>query len=274
MIIAHCDRDISFTMAASSFNKPVVGQFAKALNVIPVVRPEDSKKKGTGKLKILSNKELKGIGTKFLEEAQNAFKSGIASIAVANKNFIIEKVVDNETITIKEFKEDLHHLLDKELDYFYIPKLDNSFMFKEAYKQLTNDGCILIFPEGTSHDRTDFLKLKAGIALMSLGAMAENKCKNVNIVPVGLNYFKRDEFRSEVIIEFGKPFQVPQEWADLYKTNKRDSIERLLKEVECVFINFYFPIYLENESCYFNCSFFSRVKIPLLCKKTICTSRY
>jgi glycerol-3-phosphate O-acyltransferase / dihydroxyacetone phosphate acyltransferase len=234
MIIAHCDRDISFTMAASSFNKPVVGQFAKALNVIPVVRPEDSKKKGSGKIKIVSNKELKGFGTKFLEETPNVFKSGIASIAIGNKNLLIDKVIDNETIAIKDIKEDLQDLLEKEHDYFFIPKLDNSSMFKEAYKRLTNDGCIVIFPEGTSHDRTDILKLKAGIALMSLGAMAENKCKNVNIVPVGLNYFKRDEFRSEVIIEFGKPFEVPQEWAEMYKTNKRDSIELLLKEVECV----------------------------------------
>ena len=234
MIIAHCDRDVSFTMAASSFSKPIVGQCAKALNSIPVVRPEDSKKKGVGKLKIISNKELKGIGTKFIEETQNAFKCGIASIAVANKNFIIEKVIDNDTIIIKDLKEDLHELFDKEHDFFYIPKLDNSSLFKEAYKRLANNGCIAIFPEGTSHDRTDFIKLKAGIALMSLGAMAENNCTRVNIVPVGLNYFKRDEFRSEVIIEFGKPFEVPQEWAELYKTNKRESIEYLLKEVESV----------------------------------------
>jgi len=236
MIIAHCDRDISFTMAASSFNKPVVGQCAKVLNVIPVVRPEDSKKKGKGKLKIISNKELKGVGTKFNQEMPNMFKSGIASIAVANKNFIIEKIIDDETIAIKDPKEDLKEFYNIEYDYFYIPKLDNSLMFKEAYNRLTNNGCIAIFPEGTSHDRTDFIKLKAGIALMSLGAMAENNCKNVNIVPVGLNYFKRDEFRSEVIIEFGKPFQVPNEWAEMYKTNKRDSIELLLKEVEAVIL--------------------------------------
>jgi len=234
MIIAHCDREVSFTMAASSFSKPIIGQCAKALNSIPVVRPEDSKKKGVGKLRVVSNKELKGIGTKFLEETQNAFKCGIASIAVSNKNFIIEKVIDNETVTIKDLKEDLQELLEKEHDFFYIPKLDNSSLFKEAYKRLANNGCIAIFPEGTSHDRTEFIKLKAGIALMSLGAMAENDCKRVNIVPVGLNYFKRDEFRSEVIIEFGKPFEVPDEWAELYKTNKRESIEHLLKEVEGV----------------------------------------
>lgn len=59
MILSHCNRDISFTMAASSYNKPVIGQLAKALNVIPVFRPEDSKKKGTGKVKFDSYTEIK-----------------------------------------------------------------------------------------------------------------------------------------------------------------------------------------------------------------------
>lgn len=113
-----------------------------------------------------------------------------------------------------------------------MPKLDNSVLFKEAYNVLANDGCICIFPEGTSHDRPDFIKLKAGIAFMSLGAMAEYNCKNVRIVPVGLNYYNREKFRSEVNIEFGKPFEVPTQWAEEFKTNKREVTEKLLKEVE------------------------------------------
>lgn len=114
----------------------------------------------------------------------------------------------------------------------FLPKLDNSVLFKEAYNILSNNGCICIFPEGTSHDRPDFIKLKAGIAFMSLGAMAEHNCKNVKIVPVGLNYFNREKFRSDVNIEFGKPFEVPTQWAEEFKTNKRDVTEKLLKEVE------------------------------------------
>jgi len=107
-------------------------------------------------------------------------------------------------------------------------------------KQLTflnKNGTICIFPEGTSHDRTDFIKLKAGIAMMALDAMVDWKkktgeYKNVKILPVGLNYFKREEFRSEVIIEFGKAFVVPSEWSDEYLVNKRETSEKLLKEVE------------------------------------------
>ena len=58
----------------------------------------------------------------------------------------------------------------KSFEFFYVPKVDNSFLFKEAYKRLSEIGSICIFSEGTSHDRTNLLKLKAGIALMALGA--------------------------------------------------------------------------------------------------------
>ena len=51
-------------MAASSFSKPVVGQIASLLKCIPVHRPEDGKKKGTGKIKIESNTLLKVISLK------------------------------------------------------------------------------------------------------------------------------------------------------------------------------------------------------------------
>lgn len=55
MIMNYCNREISFTMAASSYNKKIIGSIAKLLNVIPVNRPEDYKIKGKGKLRI--NKE-------------------------------------------------------------------------------------------------------------------------------------------------------------------------------------------------------------------------
>ena len=67
---------------------------------------------------------------------------------------------------------------------------------------------------------------------MALGAMSKYKCKNVKIVPVGLNYFNREKFRSEVIVEFGKAFEVPQEWAIEFENNKREVTEKLLNEIE------------------------------------------
>ncbi len=219
-------------MAASSFSKPVIGHAAKLLNCIAVHRPEDGKKKGNGKVKLISPTCLKGIGTKFIEDASK-FQKGLGQIMITNVMYTVEKIVDDETITVKESKDE-NVAMNKEFDYFLIPKIDNSDLFREAYNRLNDDGCICIFPEGTSHDRSEFIKLKAGIALMTLGAMSEGKCKPVRIVPVGLNYFNRDQMRSEVIIEFGKAFEVPTEWGTEYLTNKRVATEKLLNEIENV----------------------------------------
>ncbi len=81
--------------------------------------------------------------------------------------------------------------------------------------------------------------------------MSEYNTENVKIVPVGLNYFNRHRFRSEVIIEFGKAFEVPRSWADEFKVNKKEATEKLLNEIESVI----FLLILENESSHLDCAF-------------------
>lgn len=44
---------------------------------------------------------------------------------------------------------------------------------------------------GGSHDRTDFLPLKHGLAIMALGAMAANPECDVKIVPVGVSFLQQ-----------------------------------------------------------------------------------
>jgi glycerol-3-phosphate O-acyltransferase/dihydroxyacetone phosphate acyltransferase len=53
------------------------------------------------------------------------------------------------------------------------PKLDQAEVFDAVEDGLAAGRCVGIFPEGGSHDRTDFLPLKAGICIMALGAMAK-----------------------------------------------------------------------------------------------------
>ncbi len=61
MILKFSKRKVNFTMAASSFNKRTIGTCAKLINVIPVNRPEDFRKKASGKIKFINSKELKVI---------------------------------------------------------------------------------------------------------------------------------------------------------------------------------------------------------------------
>jgi glycerol-3-phosphate O-acyltransferase/dihydroxyacetone phosphate acyltransferase len=91
-----------------------------------------------------------------------------------------------------------------------------------------------VFPEGGSHDRTDFLPLKAGFSLMALGAMAAHPDLKVQLVPVGLSYFHPHKFRSRAVIEFGAPIIADQSLVDMYKAGggkKREACGKLLEQV-------------------------------------------
>jgi glycerol-3-phosphate O-acyltransferase/dihydroxyacetone phosphate acyltransferase len=65
MILKYSKRKVNFTMAASSYNKPTIGTCAKLINVIPVNRPEDYKKKGIGKAYFINSSEIKVIFINF-----------------------------------------------------------------------------------------------------------------------------------------------------------------------------------------------------------------
>lgn len=103
MIASSVNRHISFTIAASSFKKPIVGQMAKAVKAIPVKRPEDSKIKGSGKLRFISGNQIKGINTNFREETLE-LTSGW-SIMIKSLIISVKKIVDDDTLEISPFTE-------------------------------------------------------------------------------------------------------------------------------------------------------------------------
>jgi len=138
-----------------------------------------------------------------------------------------------------------------EFDYKIIPKLDQSKVYESVWDALERQQTIGIFPEGGSHDRSDLLPLKAGVTIMALGAMEKSKCK-VTIVPCGLKYFRRYKFRSQAIIEFGAPYEIPAQYAEIYSKNKREACSILLREIEQRMrdVTFTAPSYHELEAIY------------------------
>lgn len=84
---------------------------------------------------------------------------------------------------------------------------------------------------GGSHDRTDLLPLKAGVALMALGAMEHIPNLQVRIVPVGLSYFHPHRFRSRAVVEFGAALDIPKDLVDQFSKGgdeKRKASGKLL----------------------------------------------
>jgi len=106
--------------------------------------------------------------------------------------------------------------------YSIAPKIDQHEVFSSVWSSLDSGKCIGIFPEGGSHDRTEFLPLKAGVSIMALGCKS---AKDVKIVPVGLNYFSGHKFRSRAYIDIGDPLILNKELIDLYK-NSSSSAEK------------------------------------------------
>ena len=239
LLISHCPRPLSFCFAASSFNKPIVGYLAKKINVIPVNRAEDLKMGGKGKILMTSDTDIKGFGTKFISEVKKNknFKLGVHSLLIMKKyKVMVEKVIDEENIKVRSAPDIFERIKkenkDKKLNFQYLPKLDNSLMFKETTKKLMEGKAICIFPEGTSHDCTHLLKLKPGVAYMALEAMANYGVKNIKLLSCGLSYFSRDEFRSDLILKFGIPIEIPESLANTFKVNKKQAIDLVLKIVE------------------------------------------
>ena len=53
-----------------------------------------------------------------------------------------------------------------------------------------------------------------------------------SIIPSGLKYFKREDFRSRVIVEYGRPFIPTKKMIDMYKNgDKRKAVSAFLSEL-------------------------------------------
>lgn len=112
------------------------------------------------------------------------------------------------------------------------PHIDQTKVYEAVFARLRSGGCVGIFPEGGSHDRTELLPLKAGVAIMALGALADAPDCGLTIVPVGMNYFHPHKFRSRAVVEFGSPYEIPPRLVELYKNNqRREAIGELLDGV-------------------------------------------
>lgn len=67
---------------------------------------------------------------------------------------------------------------------------------------------------------------------MALGTVATKPDCNLNIIPVGMNYFHAHKFRSRAVIEFGTPIHVPPELAQKFDgPGRRDAIGEMLETV-------------------------------------------
>jgi len=225
MLISSVPRVMRFLIAAKSLKRRLIGDAARALNSIGVVRPQDLATKGSGTVTVnaaTGDKVVIGKGTDFQQSVSAGCK-----IKVNDVELTVSSVESNTRCILSAA---CPVSLNGEA-YKILPKVDQNAMYVEVHEALRSGDCIGIFPEGGSHDQASMLDLKPGVAIMALGAM-NNGSGPVQICPCGLNYFEPYRFRSRVVVEFGEPITVSAELAEQYKTDKRGAVKSLMKLIE------------------------------------------
>lgn len=258
------DRRIHVLTAEKSMKRKFVGTMAAASGAVPVGRAMDKTKNVPGKIYLPDPIKdaclVRGVDTNFEAEdfqvggslvlpkvnnvaasaeileikgpeeirLKRPFKGGIAMQQLTGRNDMTEdgtfvNGADSQTGPAPGY----------EGTHFQIaPKLDQTDVYDAVHTVLHRGGTIAIFPEGGSHDRTDLLPLKAGVAIMALGTVAKNPDCNLKIIPVGMNYFHAHKFRSRAVIEFGTPIEVPMDLVEKFKAGeRRQAIGELLETV-------------------------------------------
>ncbi|QIW99423.1 hypothetical protein AMS68_004941 [Peltaster fructicola] len=245
-------RRISILIAAKSMKRAFIGLAAGAMGSVPVGRALDSKKEAQGRILLADkNGEQTLIEGKDVDFTSSQFMPGgtlvLPSVNGTSASAEIKEIVNATEIRLKKpFKGEvaLRQLTGKlgnddssgkdfEGTAFNVaPHIDQSEVYEAVFKRISEGGCIGIFPEGGSHDRTELLPLKAGLAIMALGSLAEDPDCGVSIVPVGMNYFHAHKFRSRCVIEFGAPITIDPELVNKYKSDKRrEAVTQVLSEV-------------------------------------------
>jgi len=180
-------RRIAFLIAEKSTRRPFVGKVARMAGAVPVGRALDSTRAATGKIYLPDPTNdpllIGGVRTQFKKEAQVGGLLVLPSVNGTAANTEIVEIRSNEEIRLKrEFKGDvaLRQLTGKPLEgnaklengeaekakefegisFKVAPKVDQSMVYDSVFERLQSGGCVGIFPEGGSHDRTELLPLK------------------------------------------------------------------------------------------------------------------
>lgn len=109
-------------------------------------------------------------------------------------------------------------------------EVDNQQAFDRVYEVIQSRNCMGIFPEGVSHAESRLVKLKTGTARIALES-ATRGTEDLAIVPCGLNYIHRHRFRSQVLIEFGEPIEIDEQWTRAYGDDQQAAVRRLTDRI-------------------------------------------
>ena len=195
VVRVEAQRRFAILTAEKSMRRKFIGACARIMGAVSVGRAMDSLKLGRGRIYLPDPVNdptlIRGVDCQFDKEAQIG---GLLALPPVNGNTasaeILEVVSSGEIRLKKEFKgadaikkltgrndiNDEGQFINgsgsgfKDLDQSFqgtafkvAPKVDQTKVYNAVFDRLNLGGCVCIFPEGGSHDRTELLPLKGSL---------------------------------------------------------------------------------------------------------------
>lgn len=180
-------RRIAFLIAEKSMRRKFIGWAARSIGALPVGRAMDMTRPALGKIYLPDPVHdptlVRGVDTNF-----DTFQVGglivLPSVNNSSANSEILEINGSEELRLKKpftgavaLKQMTGRDVDEEgnfveaeivggpsryegTDFKVAPKVDQTEIYDAVFERLMSGGCIGIFPEGGSHDRTELLPLK------------------------------------------------------------------------------------------------------------------
>ncbi|KAF9650871.1 acyltransferase [Thelephora ganbajun] len=119
---------------------------------------------------------------------------------------------------------------------------DRMVLFKGTFGTLRDDKVVALFPEGTSYTEPKIMQIKDGAAWAALEYAklqreqpTGNGSKGIVIVPVAIVYTNKSKYRSDVLVDYGKPIVVDdylEEFLSESEGAARSAAKRLAHDIE------------------------------------------
>lgn len=235
-------RRISWLIAEKSTKRKFIGAMSAAVGSIAVGRALDKVGPAEGKLTLADQENdptlIQGHGTDF---ENGKFEVGglivLPKFGNQTPSAEIAKILSPTQIKLKKAFTSQAALDSLKAEggcsFKVAPFVDQGKVYSAVSDALEAGGVVGIFPEGGSHDRTDLLPLKAGVAIMALEALARKPDCGLKIIPIGMNYFHAHKFRSRAVIEFGHGIEVHPDQIEAYKAgDRRNAVGSLMSTVQ------------------------------------------